>query len=93
MDVPTEQWDDGEATRSLHSECHIRSRFGYSQSGSPILVNTPSRVIPPVQWRLHVSDLSGAWNQPERRHQSRAKAALRNHPKHSSEDAHDHDVT
>jgi hypothetical protein len=52
MDVPTEQWDDGEATRSPHSECHIRSRFGYSQSGSPILVNTPSRIIPPVQRRL-----------------------------------------
>jgi hypothetical protein len=36
MDVPTEQWDDGEATRSPHNECHTRSRFGYSQSGLPI---------------------------------------------------------
>jgi hypothetical protein len=32
------------------------------------LVNESLRVVTPVQWRLNVADLSGAWNQPERRH-------------------------
>jgi hypothetical protein len=32
------------------------------------LVNESLRVLPPVQRRLNVPDLSGAWNQPERRH-------------------------
>jgi hypothetical protein len=35
-----------------------------------------SRVVPPVQRRLHVPDLSGTWDQPEGRHQSRASQRL-----------------
>jgi hypothetical protein len=34
----------------------------------PAQGTTHLRVVPPVQWRLNLPDLSGAWNQPERRH-------------------------
>jgi ubiquinone/menaquinone biosynthesis C-methylase UbiE len=40
------------------------------------LVNKSSRVVPPIQRGLHVSNLPGAWNQPERRHQSGAGQRL-----------------
>jgi hypothetical protein len=40
------------------------------------LVNKSSRVVPPIQRRLHVSNLPSARNQPERRHQSRAGQRL-----------------
>jgi hypothetical protein len=55
------------------------------------LVKKPSRVIPSGHRRLHmhvVSDLSGAWNPPELRPQSRAKADLGTAPKHQGPNRH-----